>query len=465
MIGKRRGLHRGAGFLAGLLCAVVLFAALTPASLAQRALGDELCDAFGGAQTEAAEEFTRLLVMDADSGQVVQRQNAEESFTPTGSAVALMTAYIAATDMSLDTAIVISNEMLENEDFEQSIDLQVGDEVLVRDLIASMCLKGAQDSAVVLAKYIAGSVELFVERMNETAQALGMQDTVYVNPTGAYAEGQSSTAEDVMRLVYAVYGLGLDEDIFAKDAYIPSGADSHMPERIDNRVTLLQPDAENYDARVAAGYGGGSSQAEGFNAAVRAQMGNVNLLIVACSPRSERRMYAQIKSLLDELEGKYSTIEISSYIEEIALAAVAQEGAEFSVEPDAPVFVTGSAAWSFDPGALQCTLGDVAQAPEQGATYAAYTVSLEGKQIASGAILCTGVVQAPDAPPTAVFEPVQTPIAQENDNPVPIATPEGYQPYERTMYDRFGWLFWSLAALAGGAAVLFGLDLIEKRMK
>jgi len=75
--------------------------------------------------------------------------------------------------------------------------LREGEQMSVRDLLKAVCIVSGNDAAVALGEHIAGSEEAFVQKMNERAAALGMNDTHFVNCTGLPAEGHLSSAHDV----------------------------------------------------------------------------------------------------------------------------------------------------------------------------------------------------------------------------------------------------------------------------
>ncbi|WP_289466819.1 D-alanyl-D-alanine carboxypeptidase family protein, partial [Klebsiella pneumoniae] len=60
--------------------------------------------------------------------------------------------------------------------------VQVNTQVPVEDLIKGMIVQSGNDAAVALAEGVGGTVQHFVELMNEQAQALGMKNTSYKNP-------------------------------------------------------------------------------------------------------------------------------------------------------------------------------------------------------------------------------------------------------------------------------------------
>ena len=67
----------------------------------------------------------------------------------------------------------------------------------VHELIKSIVVCSANDSCVALAEHISGSETLFINRMNERAQQLGMHDTLFANCTGLPKQPQYSCAKDV----------------------------------------------------------------------------------------------------------------------------------------------------------------------------------------------------------------------------------------------------------------------------
>ena len=75
--------------------------------------------------------------------------------------------------------------------------MEPGEEQTVRDLVKCICIASANDAAVAMSEYIAGSEEQFVELMNKRAAELGMTHTVFKNACGLHTEGHVSTARDI----------------------------------------------------------------------------------------------------------------------------------------------------------------------------------------------------------------------------------------------------------------------------
>ena len=81
-----------------------------------------------------------------------------------------------------------------------SLYLKAGERITVRELIYGLMLRSGNDAAVALAIATAGSMEAFVGRMNEKAQALGLTNTHFENPNGLDGEVHYSTARDLAKL-------------------------------------------------------------------------------------------------------------------------------------------------------------------------------------------------------------------------------------------------------------------------
>ncbi len=75
--------------------------------------------------------------------------------------------------------------------------LNPGEEMTVEELIKSICIASANDSAVAMAEYIAGSEEKFVELMNKKVKELGLENTNFENVHGLDSDNHYSCAHDM----------------------------------------------------------------------------------------------------------------------------------------------------------------------------------------------------------------------------------------------------------------------------
>jgi D-alanyl-D-alanine carboxypeptidase len=147
-----------------------------------------------------------LLVIEADTGKVLEAQNATYPWYP-ASVTKLMTAYVTLTAVkegriSLDTILSVSP--LAASQSPSKMGFRPGTQVTVDNALKMMLVKSANDMAVVLAEGVGGSIDGFSALMNQNAQRLGMTQTSYVNPNGLPADGQITSARDLAILARAI---------------------------------------------------------------------------------------------------------------------------------------------------------------------------------------------------------------------------------------------------------------------
>lgn len=142
------------------------------------------------------------LLLSADTGEVLFESNADQK-RPIASMVKIMTLLLSFE--SIDSGKIKLDDMVAVSDRAASMGgsqafLDAGEKYKADDLLKSIVIASANDSCVAMAEHLCGSVESFVEQMNEKADSLGMKSTVFVNCTGLPAAGQFSTAKDVSKM-------------------------------------------------------------------------------------------------------------------------------------------------------------------------------------------------------------------------------------------------------------------------
>ena len=75
--------------------------------------------------------------------------------------------------------------------------LEAGSELKVKELLKAIAIASANDAAVAMAEYTAGSTESFVNLMNEKAASLGCTNTTFKNVHGLDTEGHLTSAKDM----------------------------------------------------------------------------------------------------------------------------------------------------------------------------------------------------------------------------------------------------------------------------
>lgn len=140
------------------------------------------------------------LVMDAGTDFVMFEKNSNKRM-PIASLSKIMTSVVVLENSSFNDTVKISQNAMQT--FGDKKGMTAGEEIKLEDLFRLMIIDSNNAAAVALAEHSAGSVENFVVLMNKKAEALGLENTHFVNPTGldAGGEGNYSTARDVAQLV------------------------------------------------------------------------------------------------------------------------------------------------------------------------------------------------------------------------------------------------------------------------
>lgn len=138
-------------------------------------------------------------LIEAQTGEMLYGKN-ETRPEPMASTTKVMTALVAIENYSLSEMVSVSLKAAGQEG--SSAGLEAGDSVSVEELLLGLMLASGNDAACALAEHC-GSERLFVEMMNEKAALLGLENTVYSDPSGLEGEIASTTALDLAKLLAA----------------------------------------------------------------------------------------------------------------------------------------------------------------------------------------------------------------------------------------------------------------------
>ena len=138
-----------------------------------------------------------VLVYDLDSGRELMTKAAHLPVSP-ASLTKLMTALLVFEQNRLEEQVTIQQEDLVGE---AAMGLREGEVMRVEDLLWGMLIPSGNDAAMALARHHSGQVEDFVRHMNLRAGDLGMYSTQFHNPNGFDADGQVSSAQNLLTLV------------------------------------------------------------------------------------------------------------------------------------------------------------------------------------------------------------------------------------------------------------------------
>ena len=142
------------------------------------------------------------LLMDVSAHQILAAKEIDTPVEP-ASLTKLMSAYLVfdalkSKKLSLTQTLPVSERAWKMPGSRMFIDPKM--QVPVEDLIKGMIVQSGNDATMALAEGVGGTVEHFVQLMNDQAKALGMKNTSYRNPEGLTEAGHTTTARDLATL-------------------------------------------------------------------------------------------------------------------------------------------------------------------------------------------------------------------------------------------------------------------------
>ena len=139
------------------------------------------------------------VLMDATRGEVLFAQNAHKRLPPASvTKVMTMLLILEACEsgkINLSDTVTISERAAAMGGSQMY--MEPGEQHTVEELLMGVAMASANDGAVALAEHLAGSVEMFVERMNKRAAELDMKDTNFVNTNGLPVSNHYTSAYDI----------------------------------------------------------------------------------------------------------------------------------------------------------------------------------------------------------------------------------------------------------------------------
>ena len=228
---------------------------------------------------------TYAIVIDRDTNQVLCEKDADTKLYP-ASLTKMMTAIIAIENLQdFNQTITISEEMLAGlkEQDASLAGFEVGDTPTIQDILHGIALPSGADATNAAAFTISGSIEAYVELMNEKAQQIGMTNTHFVNTTGLHDENHYSTARDLSKLLQYCLNNETFKTIFSTHTYTTSSLTSSI-----NGITFINSlfkatETNNYAIPGLIGGKTGFTYPAGHCLAAWEDINDMHLITIVCN--------------------------------------------------------------------------------------------------------------------------------------------------------------------------------------
>lgn len=240
------------------------------------------------------------IVMEQGSRRVLFEKNAHERLAM-ASTTKIMTALVALERGNPGDTVTVSPAAAKMPG--SSIYLKAGEKLTLGQLLYGLMLQSGNDSAMAVAEHVGGSVEGFLELMNQKAQELGATDTHFASVCGLDAPGHYTTAFDLALIASAA----MEREDFrrivsAKSMRIPyDGLENGRYLRNKNKTLWLFEGANG----IKTGYTGDAGRCF-VGAAERGGMQLVSV-ILNCGP-----MFEESSRLLEQAFADYGIVELAT---------------------------------------------------------------------------------------------------------------------------------------------------------
>ena len=161
---------------------------------------------------------------DLSTGEIIASRKADEVIYP-ASMTKVMTLIVVVENLpgedSLQDVITVSQEIYDDMKRQGSsgIGMEPGETMTVESMLYALMLKSDGIAACELAKYVAGSVEDFVELMNQKAEKMGLTNTHFENPTGLFHKDHKTTSREIATIMTYAMNMSLCRKILKTQSY------------------------------------------------------------------------------------------------------------------------------------------------------------------------------------------------------------------------------------------------------
>lgn len=281
-----------------------------------------------------------VLLYELDTRTLVYAHNPDAVVDPTG-LVKLLTTLVVLEQGNLDEVVTVKQSSLNSLASDaKKIGLKAKDQLTVRDLLYCVMVASANDAAVVVAEYVAGSQTAFVAKMNAKAATLGCTNSYFTNVHGLYSVDQHSTARDLAIIMEEALRNETFVELFETVNYqLPSSVSCNRDLTTTN--SLMNPASKQYDSRITGGKPSAASSSD-RSIICTAQSDNGRYLCVIISAKDKNSDYtltfAEAKTVLKIGLDGYAVQQVLGMEQPFGMYAVSGGENSVVVSPNRDVF-------------------------------------------------------------------------------------------------------------------------------
>lgn len=237
-------------------------------------------------------ESESAILMEAQSGQILFEKEPHKKLRPASvtkvMSLLLIMEALDRGDITLETEVSCSENASSMGG--SQIWLDASENLTVHEMLKAICIVSANDCTVAMAEHLCGSEELFVQKMNERAKELGMNDTTFKNCHGIDEDEHFTSSYDI--------GI-MTRELLINHPEITTYTSIWMDSLRDGKSELVNTNKliRTYDG--ATGLKTGSTSLALYNLSATATRNDLSLIAVVLRAPTPKIRFSEAKLLLD----------------------------------------------------------------------------------------------------------------------------------------------------------------------
>lgn len=268
---------------------------------------EDLCVVVGDVEGSAELDITQAtsaVLFDVNNKEVMYSKNAHERLYP-ASITKVMTALVALKYASGEQVLTASENVKITEPGAQLCGLKPGDTMTMEQALHILLMYSANDVAIMIAENVGGSVEGFLEMMNEEARRLGATNTNFTNPHGLTEESHYTTAYDLYLIFneaikYETFNQIIHTSEYQTTFYDKNGKSKEIKFSSTNRFINGKTEVPS-DVTVVGGKTGTTDAAGHCLILLSKDTSGAQYITVILRSTTSDDLYAEMSDLLEEI--------------------------------------------------------------------------------------------------------------------------------------------------------------------
>ena len=187
-----------------------------------------------------AVESASAIVMDANTGTVLYEKNSLDQHYP-ASITKIMTTLIALENGNMNDIVTFSSDAVFKTEG-SGIARDVNEQMTLEQCLYAVMLNSANECAYAVAEHVGGTVDNFVNMMNQKAAELGCENTHFNNPHGLHDDNHYTCAADMAKIARAAWQNESFRIITGTATYTVPPTNKHAEETLlQNHNEMLHP--------------------------------------------------------------------------------------------------------------------------------------------------------------------------------------------------------------------------------